>query len=140
GDDERGGDKDSPVAVEGEEGQGAEDVEVGFDAAVAQVVEQGRGEHLAGGDDVASQHTSGHGEDEEDGQGEDGAAEAEGDPQPRMRAEVQHPGLLLQGGGGDGSGDPLAQEQAGEEAVGTAAEGGVLLAEEGFGPLSDGRV
>src|SRR5262249_55081438 len=55
GDDQRGGDKDSPVAVEGQKSQRAKDVEVGFDPTAGQVIEQGRGEHLAGGDDVAGQ-------------------------------------------------------------------------------------
>ena len=53
GDDRRGGDQHAPVAVEGQEGQRAEDVEVRLDAAAGQVDQQGAHEHLADGDGVA---------------------------------------------------------------------------------------
>src|SRR5207249_1031168 len=51
----RGRDQHPPVAVKGQEGQGAEDVEMTLDAAAGQVNEQGSEEHLAGGDAMPGQ-------------------------------------------------------------------------------------
>jgi len=57
--DESGGDEDFPIPIEGEEGERAEDVEMGFDAATGEVDDHGRGEHLSDGDAVAGEDAAG---------------------------------------------------------------------------------
>ena len=52
-DDDGGRNQHAPVAIEREEGERAEDVEVRFDAAAGQVDQQRAHQHLRHGDDVA---------------------------------------------------------------------------------------
>ena len=49
-DDDRGRHEHAPVAIEGEEGERAEDVEVGLDAPAGEVDQQRRPQHLRDGD------------------------------------------------------------------------------------------
>jgi hypothetical protein len=51
--DGRADDQDLPVAVEGQEGERAEDVEMGLDSPAGQVDQQRADEHLGDGHDVA---------------------------------------------------------------------------------------
>ncbi|HZL72330.1 MAG TPA: hypothetical protein VFC86_07710 [Planctomycetota bacterium] len=85
GDDHGGGDEHLPVPVEGEERQGAEDVEVRLDAAARQVDQEGREEHLARRDDVARQDPAGLEDGERDGQRRDRAAEDQRRPHVHVR-------------------------------------------------------
>ena len=61
GHDDRRGHQHAPVAIDREEGERAEDVEMRLDPAAAQVDEQGAHEHLGGRDDVSRRGLAGPG-------------------------------------------------------------------------------
>jgi hypothetical protein len=127
-DDHRPCDEDLPVAVEGEEGQRAEHVEVGLDAPAGEVDEQGRREHLPSRDNVTRQCATWAQHHEQDGERRDDATDdyrgVDVDVRLTIRARPR-PGRNPERGG-DGR-HPLAHHQRGEEAVGAVSQRRLLL-------------
>ena len=131
GDDGRGRDQDAPVAVEGQEGQGAEDVEVGLDPPPAEVDQQRTHEHLPGRDDVSGDDLARPGQ----GQGHRQGGDRPAQQQRRPDVDMDLAGSPRPGPGGDQQGDedrrePLESDQPGEQGVGAAKDGVPMLAEQ----------
>ena len=120
--DRRGADQHPPVAVEGEQGQGREDVEVRLDPAPRQVDQQRPIEHLRDGDDVPRRRKPRPGDAQDDGQADDRPAEEEGRPD----VYVDGAGVPDQARGDDGGRDqprhPFEHQSAREEPVGLAKD------------------
>ncbi len=134
GDDDRGRDQDGPVAVEGEEGQRAEDVEVGLDPASGEMDQQGAGEHLCHGDGVPRQGPRRSRSRQRDGEADEPSPEQDGRPDMRMHlARCAGPGAWRDDQRGDDGGHPLEGQQACEQDVGGAEEVVAVLVEQGFG-------
>src|SRR5207237_7263878 len=81
---ERGGHEDLPVAIEGEEGERAEDVEVGLDPAAGEMDQQGRHEHLPRRDGVPCERPSGPAYGEDGRKRRDRTAEEYGGPDVKV--------------------------------------------------------
>ena len=107
-----------PITVEGQEGERPKNVEVGLDAAAAQMNEQGGGQHLGGSDDVASQRVPRVEERQQDRERRDRA------PEENRRQDVQMHGADRSDPGRRGdpqcqadAREPLPDHQTGEQPI-----------------------
>jgi hypothetical protein len=80
GHDDRGGDEDAPIAVEGQKRERSEHVEVGFDAAAGQVNEQRAHQHLRDGHRVPGERVTRPNQRKARWKDADDSAEDEGGP------------------------------------------------------------
>jgi hypothetical protein len=87
------GDEDAPVAIEGEQGERAENVKVRFDAAAGEVDEERRSEGLTERDRVSRDRCTGIEDSEQEGEkGNKTAEEDAGDDVRMCRADLPFPG------------------------------------------------
>jgi hypothetical protein len=108
GDDGGGRDEHPPVAVEREERERAEDVEVGLDAAAREMYEQRRHQHLPGGYRVARRGRAGVAQRERDRQQVDRAAEKDRRPDVEVNlTRLPDPGARRDDARRDDARDPL---------------------------------
>ena len=123
-DDDRRRDEHPPVAVEREERQRAEDVEVRFDAAAGQVDEQRAHQHLRDGDGVARRRAA------RAGTARAAPEDRQMTPPRKIAAQTCRcvrltrpvPGQRRHPQREDDAGDPLERHQAGEQPVGALVD------------------
>ncbi len=140
GDDDGRREEDLPVAVEGDEGERAEDVEVCLDPAAREVDEERRHHHLGGGDHVArdrpalAQDRDRDREERdrpsEEDRGEDVDVDRRLGPAPRPGRDEERRRDRP---------DPLEDHETGEQTVGLAAHSENVLGEERLGARREGR-
>ena len=119
GRDRRGGDQHVPIAIKGQQGERAEDVEVGLDPAGGNFDQQGGKQHLAHRDRMARERAAGTPQHQH--QRERGQRAAEKNRRPHVdvdRAFTARPGRRREPQRSDDCADPLHRHQAGEEMVG----------------------
>ncbi len=114
-DDGGGGDENAPITIKCKKGEGAEDLEMHFNAPVAKVYEEAGDEHLRDRDGVACQDFGGECEGEINGQGDDGGTEEYRGIDVRMDvADGAAPRTWRTHESEKDTGDPFKNKQAGE--------------------------
>ena len=138
-DDHRGSrDEHAPVAVKRQEGQGAEDVKMGFDAAAGQVDQQRPHEHLGDGDELPRRQTPRPEKRQPDRQADNDAAEEQGRPDVGVNlADVPGPGLRRDPQGQHDAGQPLEGQQPRKQTIGATADLLLVLVKKDPGSLLD---
>ena len=138
GDEQSRGHEDLPVAVEGEEGEGAEDVEVRLDAPPGQVDQQRGHDHLPGRNGVAREDPARPPDREADRNERRRATEKDGRPHVDVRAaRGAHPGQRRDPVGRGNGRQPLEQHKAPEQAIRPLVDPLAVRAEELPGPSRD---
>lgn len=117
----RGGDEDTPVAIEGQKRERTEDMEMRFDPAAGEMDEQRRRQHLAHGDDLARERRATARPRQRHRETGDHAAEQDGGPDVEMhRAAPALPGARRNPERNRDPREILKQHQPGEQPVGVA--------------------
>ena len=138
GDDDGGRDENFPVAIEGQKGERAKDVKVGFDASAGEVDEQRAHQHLGDGDRVTRRRLAGPKPPQESGEQADRAADDDGRPDMEMRAaDRTGPGKRRHPQREHDPGDPLEPHQTGEQPVGALVDVLLVRGEELAGSTPD---
>ena len=126
-----GGQQHAPVAVERQEGQRAEDVEVSLDAAAREVNQQRSHEHLSNADDVAGEDLARPKERQDDRQADDRGPQEEGSPHVQVRLTFRtHPGFGADPQRDGDASQPLKRQQPRKQAVGAPANDLLVLMKE----------
>jgi hypothetical protein len=130
-DDQRRAHEHAGVAVEGQEGQRSEDVEVRLDASSAEVDEERRAQRLADRDRVAREVRARAEEHEQHRSERDRTAEVDGEIHVDVGlADGADPGQGCEPEGRADRREPLHAEEPGEEPIGRAVPRGLLLREQ----------
>ena len=130
-DDDGGRNQHPPVAIEREERERAEDVEVRLDAAAGQVDQQRAHQHLRDGDDVARRQLAGAEPAEQRRENADDAAEDDRGPHVRVRAALRaFPGQRRDPQRERDAEQPLKPHQPGEQPIGPAMDVVLILGEQ----------
>ena len=118
GDDDRGRDEHAPLAVERQEDERGEDVEVRLDASAGEVNQQRRHQHLAGRDRIARDRPPRPQQRQRHRRQGDERADPDRRPDVQVRlADRAGPRPRRNPDGGGDAGDPLDDHQSGEQAV-----------------------
>ena len=126
-----GRNQDAPVAIEREEGQRSEDMEVSLDAPAGQMDEQGAHQHLGDGDRIARRRPARSNERQQGREQTDRAAHDDRGPDVHMRTtDGTGPGERRHPEREEDAQDPLEAHQAGKQSVGLPVDVSLICREE----------